>query len=58
MPAKEADMGLVQLFGGPSPQQTAAAERDAALHQQAASQAGTAEDDLDRLVDDLDEMDI
>jgi hypothetical protein len=58
MPAKQADLGLVQLFGGPSPQQTAAAERDEALRQQAASQPNASDEDLDRLVDELDEMDI
>ncbi len=44
------NLDLVQLLGSATPEQIAAAERDKAL--------AARQDDLDRLVDDLDEMDL
>lgn len=48
--------GLVQLLGAPSPEQLAATERDRALAEMAEADQRATKDDLDRLVDELDEM--
>lgn len=56
-PADGFDSNLVQLFGAAGPQDLAAAERDRALAEKAGAEKSP-KDDLDRLVDDLDQMDL
>jgi NAD-dependent dihydropyrimidine dehydrogenase PreA subunit len=60
-------LDLSQLFGGADPAQLAAAERNRALDERQRKEAGSAQadhekppanDDLDRLVDELDELDL
>ncbi len=50
-------LDLSQLFGG-EPADLAAGERDRALKEQGQQESEPGEDDLDRLVDELDEMDL
>ena len=57
-PSDGFNTGLVQLLGMPSPVDVAAAERDRALSQKAKADEPAEKDELDRLVDELDEIDL
>ncbi|KKK80613.1 hypothetical protein LCGC14_2821760, partial [marine sediment metagenome] len=57
-PSDGFNTGLVQLLGTPGPVDVAAAERDRALSEEAKTDEPAEKGELDRLVDELDEMDL
>ncbi|HYW81054.1 MAG TPA: ferredoxin family protein [Thermoguttaceae bacterium] len=57
-PSDGFNTGLVQLLGTPNPPDLAAAERDRALAEKANADKVAEKDELDRLVDELDEIDL